>query len=82
MAKRNCLPAFFLKPSGKSYLYFIDLRKKEFDLVLDFHGILKSGIFGFLSGARQRTGSGRKFTKEFNFLFNNQHVDLSSKRLI
>ncbi len=74
-------PRFFLKTIKEAVSFIIDLRKKEFDLVLDFHGIVKSGIFGFLSGARQRIGFGRKFTKEFNFLFNNVHVNPSDKRL-
>src|SRR4030042_3583410 len=28
-----------------------DFRKRKFDVVLDFHGILKSGILSFLSGS-------------------------------
>jgi heptosyltransferase-1 len=52
------------------------LRRKKFDLVLDFHGILKSGVLSFLSGARKRIGFDRKSCKEGNFLFSNVKVSL------
>jgi ADP-heptose:LPS heptosyltransferase len=31
-----------------------DLRMRKFDVVLDFHGILKSGVLSFLSGSPKR----------------------------
>ena len=66
----------------KEILSFIkQLREKKFDVVLDFHGLFKSGILSFLSGADKRIGFKRKFTKEFNFLFNNYHVLLPEKRI-
>jgi hypothetical protein len=33
-----------------------DLRRRRFDLGLDFHGILKSGVIAWLSGAAVRVG--------------------------
>jgi lipopolysaccharide heptosyltransferase I len=49
------------------------LRQHKFDLVLDLHGLLKSGIIAKLSGARTRTGFHRKNCKEkINALFTNQ----------
>ena len=66
----------------KEVLFFLrDLRKKRFDLVFDFHGIIKSGIIGLLSGARERVGFRGKFTREFNFLFNNHRISLPEGRL-
>jgi heptosyltransferase-1 len=46
----------------KEFLAFRkSLRKKpEFDLALDIQGLLKSGIWTFLSGARQRIGLGSR----------------------
>lgn len=35
------------------------LRKGQFDLVVDFQGLFRSGIFGFLTGARTRVGFAR-----------------------
>ena len=34
--------------------FISDLRRKEFDVVLDFHGILKSGLISFFSGSPKR----------------------------
>ncbi len=57
------------------------LRKQKFDVVLDFHGILKSGLLSYLSGAPKRIGYDRKAGKEGNFLFSNVKVSLASERL-
>lgn len=51
------------------------LRKQRFDLVLDFHGNLRSGIISRLTGARDRVGFKPPYSKEWNHLFNNHHVD-------
>src|SRR4030043_1461270 len=58
-----------------------DLRRREFDVVLDFHGILKSGILSFLSGSAKRVGYDRRSTKEGNFLFSNVKVSLPPERI-
>ncbi len=58
-----------------------NLRKKRFDLVLDFHGILKSGLLSFFSGAPQRIGFDRKSSKEGNFLFSNIRIKLPRERI-
>ncbi len=52
------------------------LRGQKFDVVLDFHGILKSGLLSFLSGAPKRVGFDRKSSREGNFLFSNTRVSL------
>ncbi len=57
------------------------LRQKKFDLVLDFHGILKSGLLSFLSGAPGRIGFERTSSKEGNFLFSNIKVKLPERRV-
>ncbi len=54
------------------------IRQERFDLALDFHGILKSGLVSLLSGAPVRTGLSRPYVKEANHLFNNYHVDVGS----
>ena len=58
-----------------------NLRRENFDVVLDFHGLFKSGLITFLSGARCRVGFSRKFCREGNFLFTNQHVSLPDKKI-
>jgi len=61
---------------------FVDgLRKRKFDVVLDFHGILKSGLLSFLSGSPKRIGYDRRSTKEGNFLFSNVKVKLPRERI-
>jgi len=52
------------------------LRARRFDLVLDFHGILKSGLLAWLSGAPIRVGYGRRLTREGASLFMNRHASL------
>jgi heptosyltransferase-1 len=58
-----------------------NLRKERFDVVLDFHGILKSGVISFLSGSPTRVGFDRKASKEANFLFSNVKVKLPEQKL-
>jgi len=58
-----------------------ELRCERFDTVLDFHGIFKSGVLARLSGAKERIGFHRRYTKEFNFLFVNHAVIPPGKRI-
>jgi ADP-heptose:LPS heptosyltransferase len=57
------------------------LRDRRFDLALDFHGILKSGILTRLSGAPLRYGFGRSAAREFAHLFVNRCVELPDTRV-
>jgi len=52
------------------------LRDRRFDLVLDFHGILKSGLLARLSGAPIRYGFGRRIARELADRFANRRVEL------
>jgi len=69
------------KTIGEIRKFIQSLRKKKFDLVLDFHGILKSGLLSFLSGSPQRIGFERRSSKEGNFLFSNIKVKLPKERI-
>lgn len=53
------------------------IRSKKYLIVYDFHGILKSGLLSFFSNAPVRVGYSRKYSKEFNYLFNNKLYPLS-----
>ncbi len=57
------------------------LRLRRFDVALDFHGILKSGLISYLSGAPVRIGFENGFTKEMNHLFNNHRVALPAGKM-
>lgn len=49
-------------------------KGKRFDITLDLQRHFKSGIFSWLSRAPRRIGFHRKDAKEFNWLFNNEHI--------
>ena len=68
----------FLNPFKEMLDFFRKIRGEHFDLVLDFHGILKSGLIGFLSGVPLRVGFSRTYSKEFNYLFNNYHINIET----
>lgn len=57
------------------------LRDRRFDLVLDFHGILKSGLLAWSSGAPLRYGFGRRAAREFSNIFVNRQVDLEDSQV-
>ncbi|MGB9630019.1 MAG: glycosyltransferase family 9 protein [Thermodesulfobacteriota bacterium] len=69
------------KTLGEMGRFIKALRKREFDVVLDFHGILKSGLLSFFSGASKRIGFDRRSTKEGNFLFSNVKVTISKEKI-
>lgn len=57
------------------------LQSHHFDIVLDFHGIFKSGLISFFSRAPIRIGYSRPLVKEWNWLFSNHKVTLSNPNL-
>lgn len=60
--RQKRLFALFLDVRG----FVRELRKKEFDIALDVQGLLKSGIWAWLSGAGERVGLG---SRELSSLF-------------
>lgn len=50
-----------------------ELRAARFDLVVDFHGILKSALFARATGAAERVGFDSATAKEGSFLFYTRH---------
>ncbi|MCH7599718.1 MAG: glycosyltransferase family 9 protein [Myxococcales bacterium] len=57
------------------------LRAGQFDLVIDFHAILKSGVLAMLSGARTRVSYSWPFSREWSFLFANHRARLSPHKM-
>jgi lipopolysaccharide heptosyltransferase I len=54
------------------------LRRASFDLCIDFQGLLKSGVFTYLSGAPRRLGLPRQRCREpLSAIFTNIHGPLS-----
>jgi ADP-heptose:LPS heptosyltransferase len=74
-------PKYFLRMFREIMGWIRALRRRKYDVILDFHGILKSGIIGALSGAKQRIGFKKGYCREFNYLFNRLHVDPGDTRL-
>ena len=58
-----------------------ELRASRPDVTLDLQRILKSGFSSLVSGAPRRIGFHRANTKEFNYLFNTEHIARRSPRL-
>ena len=67
--------------TGEVWRFILDLRKRGFDVVLDFHGILKSGLLSVLSGSPERIGFDRRSSKEGNSFFSNIKVRLPEERI-
>ena len=61
--------------------FIATLRGMHFDLALDFHGILKSGLISFVSGSSRRVGFDRRSSKEGNFFFSNVRVSLPTESI-
>jgi len=61
--------------------FALGLRGRGFDAVLDFHGILKSGLVSFFSGSRRRIGFDRRSAKEGSYTFSNVRVKLPEERM-
>jgi ADP-heptose:LPS heptosyltransferase len=55
--------------------------QEHFDIALDLQRHFKSGFFSLLSGANRRIGFHRQNAKEFNWLFNKEHIDYVSNEL-
>ncbi|MEI6125041.1 MAG: glycosyltransferase family 9 protein [Pseudomonadota bacterium] len=69
-------------PALKEFFSFIgEVRNKRFDMVIDFHGLFKSGIISLLSGAPERIGFSMAFSREGNFLFTTPGFLLIKKRV-
>lgn len=49
-------------------------KQRSFDIVLDMQRHVKSGFFGWLTGAPRRIGFHRKNAKEFNWLFQTEYI--------
>jgi heptosyltransferase I len=80
--RRKWQQNFLSFQTPKEFVRFIqNLRKENFDLVLDFHGLFKSGLISFLTGVEHRVGYARKFSKEGNYLFTNDRVALPDYKI-
>ena len=57
------------------------LRSGEYDLILDFHGIIKSALFSKLVKGKRTIGFGKSVAKEKSHFFYRECVECENKRL-
>jgi heptosyltransferase I len=57
------------------------LRGIEYDIIADFHGIIKSAIFSRLARGKRRIGFGKAYAKEMSHLFYEERVSSGDKRI-
>ncbi|MBN1571734.1 MAG: glycosyltransferase family 9 protein [Deltaproteobacteria bacterium] len=74
-------PWTFFGAVGEFVKFSKELRRSSFDVALDYHGLLKSGLISFFSGAPVRLGFAKGFSKELNHLFNNRKIKLPVPKL-
>jgi lipopolysaccharide heptosyltransferase I len=58
-----------------------NIRKREYDLVVDFHGIAKSVLFSMMARVTKKIGFGDMFAKEKSHLFYHNRINGSDKRM-
>ncbi len=84
-----CLDQVFVfeRPAGawaatKSFLRFCrQVRANHYDIVIDFHGIFKTGMVSAFSRAPDKYGFDRPRAQELSYLFTNHKVRLPSPNL-
>ena len=57
------------------------LREVDYDIVADFHGIIKSAIFSMLAKGKRRIGFGKMYAKEKSHLFYGEKITANDKRM-
>jgi ADP-heptose:LPS heptosyltransferase len=79
---RESLRQWRLPSASRTARRFVaELRHRRFDLVLDFHSILKSGVLARLSGSSRRVGYARPFAREGASLFAAERVRMEPARI-
>lgn len=58
------------------FAFLRQVRRRRFEVVIDFHGLLKSGLLSLSTGAPIRFGFGRPAARELSYLFANHRLAL------
>ncbi len=61
--------------------FALELRRRRFDLVLDFHAILKTGLLSRATGAPVRVGYAPPFARELSFGFANRRARIEPAKV-
>ncbi len=68
--------------AGRTLFPFIKgLREKDYDLIVDFHGIVKSAVLSKISKTGRRIGFGRSVAKEGSWLVYDETMEAHEKRM-
>jgi ADP-heptose:LPS heptosyltransferase len=71
-----------LGPLTRDWTRFLrGIRRRRFDLVVDFHSILRSGLLSISTGAPHRVAYAPPFGREFAYLFANYRARLRPARM-
>jgi heptosyltransferase-1 len=73
---RKALKSGWMTATGEFRHLAAEIRRHDYQVLLDFHGRFKSGVLGRLTRIPLRVGYARKNTTEANHLFTNVHVEL------
>lgn len=77
----------FERPEGRwnamlAFVRFLkSIRAGQYDIVIDYHGLLKSGLITWASGAPERYGFARPRSREGSYIFTNRKVKLGEAML-
>jgi ADP-heptose:LPS heptosyltransferase len=74
---RGALDGGWRRALAEGRRFAAEVRAESYDVVLDFHGRLKSGVLGWLSRVPVRVGFAKGDSTEGNHLFTNVHVKLA-----
>ncbi len=74
-------PGEFWTAVGAFWSFLREIQANRYDIVIDFHGILKSGLITGFSRAPKRYGFARPRSQEGSYLFTNKRVKLFSNSL-
>jgi len=69
------------RAASLSWAFRRELKRRKFDLVLDFHSILKSGVLAALTGAPVRVAYARPFGRELGWWFAQHRARLHPRRM-
>jgi heptosyltransferase-1 len=58
-----------------------ELKRLDYDVIVDFHGIIKSAILAHCARGARRIGFGRMFAKEKSHLFYDDRVESTDRRI-
>ncbi|MCK4389163.1 MAG: glycosyltransferase family 9 protein [Desulfobacterales bacterium] len=74
-------PAGFIRTARQFRSFVKRLRSTDYDMVVDFHGVLKSAAVSLLAKTGRRIGYDATGTKEFSHLANTEKVSLPEGKL-